>query len=347
MKRMWPFNRLRHEPESGARIENDTSLPLVSILVRSMDRPTLQRALRSAARQNWGNVEIVVVAACGRKHRRLPDHVLGRPLRLVYPQPDARLSRPEAANVALQAAQGEWLNFLDDDDELLPDHLSTVLEVPRPNRESFVYSRARVNDRKGRQIARIGQPGSHVQLFFHSRSVPCAAVIHRSLIEEGVRFDPSFPVHEDHDFQIACATHTQFAFADAVTCIWNAQIGNSGCGFGTNDDPKQRIETVVRIRDKWAEAFKPWMRNFSALLACGGQYLEAGDLPAAIGCLEQALQLRPKDANALALCGMAQYHTGNLIRAEELLLRAVKRLPHNPKLRENLTKVRQARATRH
>ncbi|MGE0208359.1 MAG: hypothetical protein AB7S42_04365 [Lysobacteraceae bacterium] len=42
--------------------------PLVSILIRSMDRPTLQRAIASAAAQTWPNLEIVVVAACGSRH---------------------------------------------------------------------------------------------------------------------------------------------------------------------------------------------------------------------------------------------------------------------------------------
>ena len=98
-------------------------LPLASILIRSMDRPTLTRALRSAAAQTWPNLEIVVVAACGAGHRALPATFEGRALRLIAST--RPLARAEAANAALEAARGAWLNFLDDDDELLPDHLST------------------------------------------------------------------------------------------------------------------------------------------------------------------------------------------------------------------------------
>jgi hypothetical protein len=79
--------------------------PLVSILIRSMDRPTLRRAIASAAAQTWPNLEIIVVAACRSRHKPLVP--ADRPLRLVYPEPDRSLSRPEAANLALDSARGE------------------------------------------------------------------------------------------------------------------------------------------------------------------------------------------------------------------------------------------------
>src|SRR5258708_19937547 len=96
--------------------------PLVSILIRSMDRPTLQRALDSAAAQTWANLEIVVVAACGRAHRALPDRYRDRPLRLILLEGDRRLPRAEAANVALEAAAGESLTFPYNDPPLLAQH---------------------------------------------------------------------------------------------------------------------------------------------------------------------------------------------------------------------------------
>ncbi|MDR3389250.1 MAG: glycosyltransferase [Rudaea sp.] len=324
---------------------NDPSAPLASILIRSMDRKTLQRALRSAAKQTWPNLEIIVVAACGRSHRPLPDSILGRPLRVAFADTDRRLPRPEAANAGLEAARGEWLNFLDDDDELLPEHLSTLLTAPRPGKERVVFAATRVDDARGRPIGRISHAGNHVQLYFHSRSMLGATAFHRSLIEEGARFDPDFPVHEDHDFQVACATRTQFLFVDAITCIWNAQIGDSGCGFGANDNTGQRREAVIRIRNKWESVFKRWLRNVDALIFAGKQYLDGGDIPAALECLERALALRGNDVNALNMCGMANFRSGNLDRAEDLMARAVRRLPKQQALRDNLALIRSQRAS--
>jgi orotidine-5'-phosphate decarboxylase len=317
--------------------------PLVSVLIRSMDRPTLQRALQSAARQTWPNLEIVVIAACGSSHRPLPETLLDRELRLILPTADSRLTRPQAGNEALRAARGEWLIFLDDDDEFLPEHVSALLGCPRPNDERVVYCAARVHDADGRFLGHIGHPGSHTQLYFQSRSNPVATLIHRSLIEAGVCFDAEFPVHEDHDFQINCATRTAFAFAAADHCIWNAQIGDSGCGFAANDDPGKRIQAITRLRAKWAPAFAQWLHDDDALIVTGTQFLREGELSFARQCLERAVVLRPADADVLSMCGMVNFQVGNLERAEYLMTRALRNLPDSPQLRDNLALIRSRR----
>ena len=84
-------------------------------------------------------------------------------------------------------------------------------------------------------------------------------------------------------------------------------------------------------------------RSNDPVAAAGAQYLDAGDLPAALECLERALALRGSDAQVLNLCGMANFRNGDLARAEALLLKATKRLPKHPGLRENLAAIRAAR----
>jgi glycosyltransferase involved in cell wall biosynthesis len=323
---------------------NDPTLPLVSILIRSMDRPTLQRAIRSATQQTWGNIEVVVVAACGARHRDVAEQQNGRPVRLIRPQPDATLSRAAAANLALDSARGEWVNFLDDDDQFDEAHVATLMTAARPRNERVVFSVARVTDERGKPIGQTSFAGNHVQLYFHSRASTCAIMFQRSLLDDGARFDPQFDVHEDHDFQIACATRTPFAFVDAITCTWNAQIGESGCGFGANDENPRRVDAVEKLREKWKPVFDRWLRQFDDVLFAGKTYLDANDLPAALGCLNQALSLRPNDVNALNLCGMAHFRAGNLAEAERLVMRAVKRLPKQTQLRDNLARIRARRA---
>jgi glycosyltransferase involved in cell wall biosynthesis len=340
---MWLADRLRKSAATAQNIVNDPNVPLVSIVIRSMDRPTLKRAMHSAAQQTWRNIEIIVVAACGDSHRSLVETFLGRPVRLVNIH--RRLPRPEAANAGLEAAQGEWIGFLDDDDELLPQHFEGLLAAPRTRKERVVFSATRALDKKGKLLGHISHEGNHIQLYFHSRATVAATLVHRSLVEEGARFDPEFLVHEDHDFQVNCATRTEFLFVKQATCLWNAQAGDSGCGIGgTNDNPEQRIASVVKIRTKWAKFFERLLRNFDALLFAGQQYLKGGDIPAALECLERALALRPSDVNALNLCGMANMHAGHLERADKLLSSAAKRLPTNSAIRENLALVRKRRA---
>src|SRR5262249_31596177 len=154
-----------------------------------------------------------------------------------------------------------------------------------------------------------------------------AMLFHRSLVDEGVRFDPEFLAHEDHDFQVNCATRSGFVFVDRPTAIWHAQAGESGSGFGINDNPAQRAEAIRAIRQKWAPVFEHWLRNFDGALVPGQQYLKAGDVSAARECLEIALLLKPHDVNALNLCGMANFHAGKFERAEQLVALALQRAP--------------------
>jgi hypothetical protein len=312
--------------------------PLVSILIRSMDRPTLDRAIASAVSQTWPHVEIVVVAACGSAHRALQPQP-GRDIRLIVR--DTTLPRPQAANVALESARGEWMNFLDDDDELMPAHIETLMNARSDAR--IVYSCAQVRDRNGKPTGFCGVPFLPSRFRYDTPTVPNAMLFHRSLIDDGARFDPAFSIYEDHDFFINLAARAPMHFVDEETCIWNAHDGESGLGHGANSGVSRRGELSERIRTKWAAQFDAWDRVPGSLLQAGQALLKSGDISAAHDALERALRQTPNDINALNLCGMANLHNGDVDRAEHLVAAALKRVPASVALRENLALIQQRR----
>ncbi|MDE1943830.1 MAG: glycosyltransferase family 2 protein, partial [Betaproteobacteria bacterium] len=110
-----------------------TPMPLVSVVVRSMDRPTLARALASVGNQTYSQVEVVVVNARGAAHSPLPP-AGALPVRLV--DPGVPLPRSRAANVGLQAARGDLLVLLDDDDWFDPPHLERLVAALRQHQDS-------------------------------------------------------------------------------------------------------------------------------------------------------------------------------------------------------------------
>jgi len=317
-------------------------MSLVSILVRSMDRPCLARALDSAAAQTHPEVDLVVVAACGPGHRELPATWNGRPLQ--FEVPDGPRARPLAANLCLDSARGEWLNFLDDDDELLPGHVATLLAAPRARNVRLLYSTARVHDADGALVGLSGKAGTHIQLYNQNRCQPVAALFHRSLIEEGARFDPAFDVLEDQDFFVNCATRTPFQWVRATTCIWNGYSGTSGCGYGANEDGERRARHLALLREKWSAQFDAWKRDPASLLYLGQHHLKEGDLAVALDCLERALAALPDSPDALNLCAMANFHAGDRERALLLLRKADRLVPGHPYIRGNLALV-ESRAT--
>ena len=98
----------------------------VSVLIRTMGRETLAQAIQSVVDQSFTDWEIVVVNASGLPLPWQPGSDLPGRIRRV--EPGQPLERSEAANALLQAAQGRYALFLDDDDWLLPEHLAKLRE---------------------------------------------------------------------------------------------------------------------------------------------------------------------------------------------------------------------------
>ena len=101
--------------------------PLVSVIVRSADRPRfLRRALASAAAQTYPNIEIVVINDGGNADETA---------RVCAEFPRAQLTTiPKtgvagAATAGLRIATGTYANFLDHDDQFFPDHIERLTGV--------------------------------------------------------------------------------------------------------------------------------------------------------------------------------------------------------------------------
>ena len=103
--------------------------PMISVIIPTLNRPELllERALKSAFGQTHPNLEVLVVvdgpdpgteAALSRvQDPRLRLHVL-----------PVNSGPSDVRNAGVQLSRGEWIAFLDDDDEWLPDKLARQLE---------------------------------------------------------------------------------------------------------------------------------------------------------------------------------------------------------------------------
>ena len=101
-------------------------LPLISILIRTCNRPEFFReALKSAVYQTWPNLEIVVVED-GSSSAQSICQEYSHLRRIKYFQVSPKRGRSFAGNKALSLCEGEWINFLDDDDQLFADHCQVL-----------------------------------------------------------------------------------------------------------------------------------------------------------------------------------------------------------------------------
>src|SRR5680860_990222 len=128
---------------------------LTSIVITTHNRPELvSRAIASALAQTMGKLEVIVVDDGSRP----PYEADAADDRVRVTRRDRAGGTSAARNTGLAEARGEWITFLDDDDELDPDMLRQSLvaaegaDVPAP---VAVMSAVIVRDVDGRNVATV------------------------------------------------------------------------------------------------------------------------------------------------------------------------------------------------
>jgi glycosyltransferase involved in cell wall biosynthesis len=118
--------------------------PLVSVVIPTLGRPDLLlRALNSVFNQTYKKIEIIVVVD-GPDDRTIEG--LGKIVdaRLHVIINSRSLTAAGARNIGASHAKGEWIAFLDDDDEWLPNKIARQLEFASDRGDIFVSCFSRI-----------------------------------------------------------------------------------------------------------------------------------------------------------------------------------------------------------
>ena len=117
---------------------------LVSVIIPTLHRPTLlMRALASVFCQTWRELEVIVVVDGPDLETTAILQTVDDPrLRMIA---NARsLTAAGARNVGMDHAKGEWIAFLDDDDEWLPEKLAKQLAYAADRSAALITCLSRV-----------------------------------------------------------------------------------------------------------------------------------------------------------------------------------------------------------
>lgn len=108
---------------------------MVSCVIPSYKRSdTLKRAIESVLAQTYNDIEVLVVDdnIAGDEYSSALQHIIDNfksDERVILVKQPKHINGAEARNAGVRAARGEWIAFLDDDDEWLPTKIEKQVEA--------------------------------------------------------------------------------------------------------------------------------------------------------------------------------------------------------------------------
>ena len=203
--------------------------PTVSVIIPTYNRAHLVgRAIRSVLNQTYQDFELIVVDDgstdnTGEVVRSFNDD------RIKCIRHEENKGGGAARNTGIRAAWGEYIAFLDSDDEWLPENLEKKVRAlnSTPADIGLVYSKAiKISTDHQYVVPKCGiREGESVleYLFLHRGETSTITLLARSNLLRRVLFDESLEKHQDWDLTIRLQKVTKFYFIDEPLAIWHSE----------------------------------------------------------------------------------------------------------------------------
>jgi len=231
--------------------------PLVSAIVPTRNRAErLPGALSSALEQTLSDLEVIVVDDASMD--ATPDvlaELAGRDARVRIFRNEEALGASAARNIAIRAASGEFLAFLDDDDRWFPDKTEKQLEFLRahPNVGAVTCFFESFDERVGKAFLHRGPTSySPRALLWANFPGSILGVVRRSAFETTPTFDEELPTCTDWDYWVRCSRGGGVAtMPESLSRV--VFHGNSQSVFDDAQRAQGRARFVAKHADEMSE----------------------------------------------------------------------------------------------
>ena len=260
--------------------------PLVSIIIPTYNRlDMLPEALASVERQNYPNLEILVVndggesiesivaefpraKALWRDHIPTKNPETGEPL----------FGGGSAMNVGMEAAKGTYVGFMADDDIIFPDHVSRMSDALEKSGKDFAhadiingYLRPTAIPKKYEvygYVLRLNEAADPWGLLVYNFLGVLSIMFRRSILAKTGLFEPDIPVTQDYEFWVRFSEYTDFVHVDRVTALYIMRLDQTQVitrdaawhevGFRTTYKlhPRPNRPLIEQRRARWMEHTK-------------------------------------------------------------------------------------------
>jgi glycosyltransferase involved in cell wall biosynthesis len=234
--------------------------PLASVIIRTCNRPFLvKRAIQSVLNQTYHPIELVIVDD-GRY--KINTSFLGEirdQMEVTYVP--SRSGRSRAGNIGIRRSRGEFIFFLDDDDELYPEHISRLIyHVLR--HDGITYSDCELSFESYDEGADAFSEKARETRFSFDFNRPLLMVRNyiplmcvcfpKTLLEAVNGFDESIDLFEDWDLLLRLSYLKDFLHVPVVTAkyrIWSKDQ--------RTHDAQDMEEAYLRVAEKHFSRLTP------------------------------------------------------------------------------------------
>ncbi|MGH8060854.1 MAG: glycosyltransferase family 2 protein [Pseudoxanthomonas sp.] len=219
------------------RIEGLVRRPLLSLLLPTHNTPValLRKCIDSVRDQVYENWELCIADdASSASVRRVLNEYAAKDPRIKLHLRAHHGHICEASNDALGLATGEYLGFLDHDDELSPEALGEMVMAIEANPDArLFYSDEDKIDESGKRFDPHFKPAWSPDLLRSQNYLCHFVVLETQLVRMVGGLRPGFEGAQDHDLLLRCVEklrHDQVVHIPKVLYHWRATAGSTALG---------------------------------------------------------------------------------------------------------------------
>ncbi len=277
---------------------------MVSVIITTYKREPSRvlRAINSIFRQTYHEIEIIVVDDSPEDYslrQSVKAAILERAQRnteidVRYIAHKTNLGACAARNTGLSASKGEYIAFLDDDDEWLPEKLEKQLMIMKSTCAGLVYcgsfvedeTRGKIGERKTEYYRGMVFDRLLLRNFIASTSFP---LIRKECIQAIGGFDTTMQAAQDYDVWLRIAERYEIDYVAEPLVIYHVHAGEQ-----ISMNPHKKISGLERLNSKSHRLLDSnptlWRCRNMALIP---YYAQIGDVSKALRLWLQCVKLKP------------------------------------------------------
>ncbi|WP_256474709.1 glycosyltransferase family 2 protein [Haloplanus halophilus] len=190
--------------------------PLVSVIIPTYNRnDRLCRSVLSVLEQTYDPIEIIIVDDhSDRPATDVIGDIIAENKILQTIRHESNQGANAARNTGIQAASGDYIAFLDDDDEWHPEKIDRQISVinSESNKVSIVYSGIRINrDERTSYKSATAEGDLTKQLLKKNVVGTFSTILIRSkIVDQAGNLDERFPSWQDKEWYVRLSQHGEF-----------------------------------------------------------------------------------------------------------------------------------------